>query len=121
MKKSCAFIALFVLIAGFGHAQKVTGVRFSYFIPAVEDTFRAGGAPKMIKAGGYEGYLVQENFVSENPKTAAKLIALVKNLKANGTGVYQEVFDTVDYDNKSGADVVDILLDGMDAVGYTVE
>ena len=43
------------------------------------------------------------------------------DLKATGTGVYQEVFDTVDYDNKSGADVVDILLDGMDAVGYTVE
>ena len=43
------------------------------------------------------------------------------DLKANGTGVYQEVFDTVDYDNKSGADVVDILLDGMEAVGYTVE
>ena len=43
------------------------------------------------------------------------------DLKAAGTGVYQEVFDTVDYENKSGADVVDILLDGMDAVGYTVE
>ena len=43
------------------------------------------------------------------------------DLKATGTGTYQEVFDTVDYDNKSGADVVDILLDGMDAVGYTVE
>ena len=43
------------------------------------------------------------------------------DLKATGTGVYQEVFDTVDYDNKSGADVVDTLLDGMDAVGYTVE
>ena len=43
------------------------------------------------------------------------------DLKATGTGVYQEVFDTVDYENKSGADVVDILLDGMDAVGYTVE
>ena len=43
------------------------------------------------------------------------------DLKATGTGTYQEVFDTVDYDSKSGADVVDILLDGMDAVGYTVE
>ena len=42
------------------------------------------------------------------------------DLKANGTGVYQEVFDTVDYDNASGADVVDTLLDGMSAVGYTV-
>ena len=42
------------------------------------------------------------------------------DLKASGTGIYQEVFDTVDYDNKSGADVVDTLLDGMSAVGYTV-
>ena len=42
------------------------------------------------------------------------------DLMATGTGTYQEVFDTVDYDNKSGADVVDVLLDGMSAVGYTV-
>ena len=42
------------------------------------------------------------------------------DLKATGTGVYQEVFDTVDYDNASGADVVDTLLDGMESVGYTV-
>ena len=42
------------------------------------------------------------------------------DLKATGTDIYQEVFDTVDYDNKSGADVVDTLLDGMSAVGYTV-
>ena len=42
------------------------------------------------------------------------------DLKATGTGIYQDVFDTVDYDNKSGADVVDTLLDGMSAVGYTV-
>lgn len=42
------------------------------------------------------------------------------NLKADGTGIYQEVFDTIDYDNASGADVVDILLDGMESVGYTI-
>ena len=42
------------------------------------------------------------------------------DLKATGTGIYQEVFDTVDYDNKSGADVVDTLLDGMESVGYTI-
>ena len=42
------------------------------------------------------------------------------DLKATGTGVYQEVFDTVDYDGVSGADVVDTLLDGMESVGYTV-
>ena len=41
-------------------------------------------------------------------------------LKADGTGVYQEVFDTIDYDGASGADVVDILLDGMEGVGYTI-
>lgn len=35
-------------------------------------------------------------------------------------GVYQDMFDTVDYDNASGADVVDILLDGMAAAGYIV-
>lgn len=42
------------------------------------------------------------------------------NLKADGTGIYQEVFDTIDYDGASGADVVDILLDGMESVGYTI-
>ena len=42
------------------------------------------------------------------------------DLKATGTGVYQEVFDTVDYDDAAGADVVDILLDGMESVGYTI-
>ena len=54
--------------------------------------------------------------------TTNKLDPLFENndLKASGTGIYQEVFDTVDYDNKSGADVVDTLLDGMSAVGYTV-
>ena len=41
-------------------------------------------------------------------------------LKADGTGVYQEVFDTMDYDGVGGADVVDILLDGMEGVGYTI-
>jgi oligogalacturonide transport system substrate-binding protein len=30
------------------------------------------------------------------------------------------VFDTVDYDGVSGADVVDTLLDGMESVGYTI-
>lgn len=42
------------------------------------------------------------------------------NLKADGTGIYQEVFDAIDYDGASGADVVDILLDGMESVGYTI-
>ncbi len=42
------------------------------------------------------------------------------DLKATGTGTYQEVFDSLDYDNAAGADLVGTLLDGMEAVGYTV-
>ena len=42
------------------------------------------------------------------------------DLKATGTGTYQEVFDSLDYDGSTGADLVDTLLDGMEAVGYTV-
>ncbi len=41
-------------------------------------------------------------------------------LKAEGTGIYQEVFDTMDYDDSEGANVVDTLLDGMEAAGYTI-
>ena len=54
--------------------------------------------------------------------TTNKLDPLFENndLKASGTGIYQEVFDTVDYDNAAGADVVDVLLDGMESVGYTI-
>lgn len=50
-----------------------------------------------------------------------QLDALFENNDLKGTpGVYQDVFDTVDYDGVSGSEVVDILLDGMSAVGYTV-
>lgn len=42
------------------------------------------------------------------------------DLKATGTGIYQEVFDTIDYDGITGQEVVDILLDGMESAGYTV-
>ena len=54
--------------------------------------------------------------------TAVSYTHLFENndLKASGTGIYQEVFDTVDYDGVSGADVVDTLLDGMESVGYTI-
>jgi oligogalacturonide transport system substrate-binding protein len=50
-----------------------------------------------------------------------QLDPLFESTDLKGTpGVYQDMFDTVDYDNASGADVVDILLDGMAAVGYNV-
>lgn len=41
-------------------------------------------------------------------------------LKSPGTGVYQQVFDTMDYDNAPSSDLVELLLDGMQAAGYTV-
>ena len=40
-------------------------------------------------------------------------------LKAEGTGVYQQVFDTKDYDNAPSSDLVELLLDGIQAAGYT--
>lgn len=35
-------------------------------------------------------------------------------------GIYQQVFDTMDYDNAPSSDLVELLLDGMQAAGYTV-
>ena len=74
------------------------------------------------QAAGAVKDLVAEANAKVMAFTTNKLDPLFENndLKASGTGIYQEVFDTVDYDNKSGADVVDTLLDGMSAVGYTV-
>lgn len=72
-------------------------------------------------AGAVDGLVAEANSkVMAN--TAFQLDPLFEatDLKASGTGTYQEVFDTLDYENCTGADVVDILLDGMEAVGYTV-
>ena len=41
-------------------------------------------------------------------------------LESDGSGIYQDVFEIMDYDGVSGADVVDVLLDGMEAAGYTL-
>lgn len=35
-------------------------------------------------------------------------------------GALQQVFDTMDYDNAPSSDLVELLLDGMQAAGYTV-
>ena len=77
---------------------------------------------KFAQDAGAVKSLVAEANAKVMAFTTNKLDPLFENndLKASGTGIYQEVFDTVDYDNKSGADVVDTLLDGMSAVGYTV-
>ena len=72
-------------------------------------------------AGAVKGLVAEAN-AKVMAFTTNKLDPLFENndLKASGTGIYQEVFDTVDYDGVSGADVVDTLLDGMESVGYTI-
>ena len=74
------------------------------------------------QAAGAVKSLVAEANAKVMAFTTNKLDPLFENsdLKASGTGIYQEVFDTVDYDNAAGADVVDVLLDGMESVGYTI-
>ena len=42
------------------------------------------------------------------------------DLKATGTGIYQEVFDNIDYGDETPEEAVNGLLDGMESVGYTI-
>ena len=42
------------------------------------------------------------------------------DLKASGTGIYQEVFDNIDYGDETPEEAVNGLLDGMESVGYTI-
>ena len=51
-----------------------------------------------------------------------KLDPLFENndLKASGTGIYQEVFDSIDYGDETPESAVNALLDGMESVGYTI-
>ena len=77
---------------------------------------------KFAQDAGAVKSLVAEANAKVMAFTTNKLDPLFENndLKASGTGIYQEVFDTVDYDGVAGADVVDTLLDGMESVGYTI-
>ena len=74
------------------------------------------------EAAGAIDPLVEESNARVMDFCAFQLDPLLEDdtLKAEGTGIYQEVFDTMDYDGVSGAEVVDILLDGMESVGYTI-
>ena len=72
-------------------------------------------------AGAVDGLVAEANSkVMANTSFQLDPLFEATDLKASGTGTYQELFDTLDYENCTGADVVDILLDGMEAVGYTV-
>ena len=69
---------------------------------------------------------VKELIAEANAKVMAfttnKLDPLFENndLKASGTGIYQEVFDNIDYGDQTPEEAVETLLDGMESVGYTV-
>jgi hypothetical protein len=88
MKKNILLLLL-LFFAGTVMAQKITGIRFGYFATAVhqKDTIANN-----ITVAGYTGYPANESFVSENPTTAATLIALIKKLKANGTDDINKCF-----------------------------
>ena len=100
----------------------------------VELLILTGGAPSRRLPSSARFMRISDEFTNAVKELVAeangKVMAFVSNqldplfesndLKATGTGIYQEVFDTLDYDNASGADLVDTLLDGMESVGYTV-
>ena len=93
-----------------------TGKKVRVCVFCKENKYEAAQAAGAVKD------LVAEANAKVMAFTTNKLDPLFENndLKASGTGIYQEVFDTVDYDGVAGADVVDTLLDGMESVGYTV-
>lgn len=82
MIKQFLLTCLFAGVLGTAVAQKITGVSFSYFVPATTESDSLG---QNITVDGYTGRLENTSYVSENPKTRTQLIALVKKLKANGS------------------------------------
>ncbi len=80
--KKIWLLLLMVFLTGTVWAQKITGIRFSYFTPSPQQNAPDG---KSITIAGYTGQLAEESFVSENPKVAQKLVALIKKLKTNGS------------------------------------
>jgi hypothetical protein len=89
MKKQLLLILMLFAMGVGAAAQKITDIRFAYF---VQETTPADTVGKKVSVGGYTGTLVNESFVSENPKTATALIALIKKLKANGSDDINKCF-----------------------------
>ena len=74
------------------------------------------------QAAGAVKDLVAEANAKVMAFTTNKLDPLFENndLKASGTGIYQEVFDSIDYGDETPESAVSALLEGMEGVGYTV-
>ena len=83
-------------------------------------------ASKAGLAAAQEAGAVKDLVAEANAKVMAfttnKLDPLFENndLKASGTGIYQEVFDNIDYGDETPEEAVNGLLDGMESVGYTI-
>ena len=77
---------------------------------------------KFAQDAGAVKSLVAEANAKVMAFTTNKLDPLFEHndLKASGTGIYQEVFDNIDYGDQTPEEAVEILLDGMDSVGYTI-
>ena len=77
---------------------------------------------KFAQDAGAVKELVAEANAKVMAFTTNKLDPLFENndLKASGTGIYQEVFDNIDYGDQTPEEAVETLLDGMESVGYTV-
>ena len=77
---------------------------------------------KFAQDAGAVKSLVAEANAKVMAFTTNKLDPLFENndLKASGTGVYQEVFDNIDYGDQTPEEAVETLLDGMESVGYTI-
>ena len=77
---------------------------------------------KFAKDAGAVKSLVAEANAKVMAFTTNKLDPLFEHndLKASGTGIYQEVFDNIDYGDQTPEEAVEILLDGMESVGYTI-
>ena len=74
------------------------------------------------QAAGAVKDLVAEANAKVMAFTTNKLDPLFENndLKASGTGIYQEVFDSIDYGDETPESAVSALLEGMEDVGYTI-
>ena len=83
-------------------------------------------ASKAGLAAAQEAGAVKDLVAEANAKVMAfttnKLDPLFENndLKASGTGIYQEVFDSIDYGDETPESAVSALLEGMEGVGYTI-
>ena len=77
---------------------------------------------KFAQDAGAVKSLVAEANAKVMAFTTNKLDPLFEHndLKASGTGIYQEVFDNIDYGDQTPEEAVEILLDGMESVGYTI-